>query len=186
MNFQKLLMIIALGGCSTLFSTDYYGYVTGAVNNYPNSTLYMKNTDKNPGLVNQNTGSTILAIKSGTGINNFDQYVFPWDRFGGKIYVWLVDNTTNKIVNAMKLYDKEDTFYFVSDTELKPSVQQQNKPRPKNWCSDFKANLVVGIIAKADGNLDFNFSCVAKPADSPSLAAKIGAGAVTAAAGSGG
>jgi hypothetical protein len=105
----------------------------------------MKNTDPHTGKVNNNTGDTILAVSSGQNINTFDDYSIPWDRFGGKIYIWLVDNTTNKIVSAAKLYDKDDSFHFVNDQDLNPTIQVQTVTRTKKDCNEIWETGHMGI-----------------------------------------
>lgn len=93
-----------------------------AKNNYDKSTLYIKNTDPDPGTVNGGDGQSTFSVHTGDNSPNFaykpNRYVVPYDRFGGKIYLWLVDDNTKKIINAAILYDKENHVYFKQDPAL--------------------------------------------------------------------
>jgi len=96
----------------------------------------------------------------------------------------LVDNASGKVLSAVKLYDKEDTFYFDNDTALSPLIQNSNETRAKfqgnhsTWTSwglredwgfnhyggdgyvNQMHNTAISIRAEADGTIHCDSSCI--------------------------
>lgn len=135
MKIYKILSLIVFlyASLSLADGGTYYGYITSATNNFQGSnpqygtTLYIKNTDPHPGKINGGDGNSLAVIPSNTKITQFENYVVPFDRSGGKIYIWVVDNSTKQVVNAAILYDKDDIIHFDQDSALVPKLSFEVK-----------------------------------------------------------
>ena len=98
-----------------------FAYLEKVENNHPSATLYMLSTDETPGVYNQNNsqfnGWDIAKIPAKNSITTFDNYIFPYENHGGKIYLWLKDAKEN-IINAATIQEINGYVTFMGDNQL--------------------------------------------------------------------